>query len=143
MSESHEPVPSLAEDRDAIRELLASYGRHWDYGRIAAVAALFTADGEWRSKHGAATGPAAIATLLDRIAAGRGTDGPPLRRHFVANLQIDIEGPTAQCESDFIAVQAAGAAFSIVSMGTYRDRLVRHGRQWRFSRREIVHPDLS
>jgi len=138
-----EPLPSSAEDRDAIRALLASYGRHWDCGRVAEVAALFTSDGEWRSKHGAATGPAAIEALLDRIAAGRGTSAAPVRRHFAANLQIDIEGLTAQCESDFIVVQAAGAAFSIVSMGTYRDKLVRHGRQWKFSRREIVHPDLG
>jgi SnoaL-like domain len=143
LSESPEPPPSSAEDRDAIRSLLTSYGRYWDCGRVAEVAALFTADGEWRSKHGAATGPAEIEALLEGIAAGRGASAAPVRRHFVANLQIDIEGPVAQCESDFIVVQAAGAAFSIVSMGTYRDKLVRHGRQWKFCRREIVHPDLG
>ena len=117
-----------------------AYGRHWDAGRITDVVSLFAADGEWRSKHGTATGQTAITALLERLAAGRGTQDAPARRHFSTNVSVDVQEGIALAESDFLVVQSDQGHFAVVSMGSYRDRLVRLPDGWRFARREIVHP---
>jgi hypothetical protein len=132
--------PNPAEDREAIRALLTLYGRLWDQGAVREVVALFTANGEWRSKLGSATGPVEIEALLARIGRGRGNGEAPARRHFVANFTIDLAGDVAMAESDFLVVQQDGGAFTIVSMGSYRDRLARQQEGWRILQRVIVHP---
>jgi len=56
-------MPTAAEDKDAIRELMAEYCFHLDDGRYDDMAALFTEDGAWDTAFGKATGRAAIAAL--------------------------------------------------------------------------------
>ncbi len=132
-----------AEDREAIREVLARYVHLWDQGRSGEVAALFReADGEWRSKFGRAVGRAEVAALLARIAGGRvRADGSaPARRHFNANISIRLDGAAAEVVSDFFVLEQTAQGLAAVSMGQYRDAMVKEGSDWLFRARVIVHP---
>src|SRR5215472_2048132 len=81
-----EPLPTVVDDKDAIRELLAEYCFHLDEGRFAEMAALFTEDGTWDTTFGKAVGPAAIAApparapcISSPISSSRSTASGPRR----------------------------------------------------------------
>src|ERR1700726_2505520 len=133
---SSDPV-SPAEDREAIREILSTYVHHLDARRFDDVAALFTANGEWRSKLGAATGHRDIEALLRRTTLARDThDGPKARRHFVANSIIALKGNTAQVVSSFFVLRQTDHGLAAVSLGTYNDLLMKEPTVWRFHPRD-------
>src|SRR5579862_1143325 len=91
------------EDKDNIRELLARYCFLLDGFRLAEFAALFTADGEWISRNGKASGPQAIERLL------RGMVPEPApgrrRKHFTTNIIIELTGDRATVVSNFLVVR--------------------------------------
>jgi hypothetical protein len=45
-------LPTQLEEKDAIREVLATYCFHLDAGRFDEMAALFTEDGTWHTDFG-------------------------------------------------------------------------------------------
>lgn len=55
---------SSADEKDAIREVMARYCHALDACRFDDVAALFAEDGEWMTDYGSARGRAEIAALL-------------------------------------------------------------------------------
>jgi hypothetical protein len=124
-------------DKDAIRELLAHYCFLLDGFHLTEFAALFTADGEWISRNGNATGPEAIERLL------RGLVPEPApgqrRKHFTANIIIDLAGDSATVISNFLVVRDSEAGPVIAVAGTYDDTVVRTGGEWKFKSRKLSH----
>ena len=56
-------------EKNAIRELLATYCFHLDNYRFAEMAALFTEDGTWDTAFGKGTGRAGIVAQAESIGA--------------------------------------------------------------------------
>jgi 3-phenylpropionate/cinnamic acid dioxygenase small subunit len=128
---------SALEDKDAIRELLARYCFLLDGYKLKEFAALFTADGEWISRNGHATGPEAIERLL------RGLVPEPApgkrRKHITTNIIIDLKGDSATVVSNFLVVRDSEAGPVIAVAGTYDDTVVRVGADWKFKSRRLSH----
>src|SRR6201996_6584062 len=125
------------EDKDAIRELLARYCFLLDGYRLSEFAALFTADGEWISRNGTAKGPEAIERLL------RGLVPEPApgkrRKHFTANIIVELSGDSATVVSNFLVVRDSEAGPTIAVAGTYDDIVVRTAEGWKFKSRRLSH----
>ena len=128
---------SALEDRDAIRELLARYCFLLDGFRLSEFAALFTADGEWISRNGQATGPEAIERLL------RGLVPEPApgwrRKHFTTNIIIELSDDRAGVASNFLVVRDSEAGPVVAVAGTYDDTVVRTADGWKFKSRRLSH----
>ena len=77
-------------DKNAIRELLATYCFHRDNYRFTEMAALFTEDGTWDTAFGKGTGRAGIVVQAESI----GTPGAarPRRVHLTTNIVIALNG---------------------------------------------------
>jgi hypothetical protein len=125
------------EDKDSIRELLARYCFLLDGFRLGEFASLFTADGEWISRNGHATGPEGIERLLRGLvpepAPGR------RRKHFTANIVIELTGDSATVISNFLVVRDSETGPAIAVAGTYDDVVVRTTEGWKFKSRRLSH----
>lgn len=130
-------MTSTADDKDEIRELMAAYCQSLDACRFAEVAALFTGDGEWTSSYATVRGHAAIEAQFAEAVPKPG-EGPQ-RKHYVTNIIIKLQGDTADAVSDYLVVRESDTGLLPVMGGTYRDRFVRTGGRWLFSRKELVH----
>jgi hypothetical protein len=124
-------------DKDAIRELLARYCFLLDGFRLGEFAALFIADGEWISRNGNATGSEGIERLL------RGLVPEPApgkrRKHFTANIIIELAGDSATVISNFLVVRDSPTGPTIAVAGTYDDTVVRTSDGWKFQSRRLSH----
>ena len=127
-------MPSAAEEKEAIRDLLAEYCFHIDDDRFAEMAALFIEDGTWDTAFGKATGRPAIEALIRRIA---GNEPRPRRIHAVSNVTIRLDGEQARVKSNWILAQTSERGPIISSGGSYTDELVKQGGRWLFKLRKI------
>jgi hypothetical protein len=128
---------SALEDKDAIRELLARYCFLLDGFRLVEFAALFTAGGEWISRNGKATGPEAIERLLRSLVP---EPAPGQRRkHFTANIIIELSGDRASVTSNFLVVRDSETGPVIAVAGTYEDTVVKTDGAWKFKSRKLSH----
>jgi uncharacterized protein (TIGR02246 family) len=125
-------MPTLLEDRDAIRDLMARYNHYFDGGEADAWAALFTADGVLDSGT-PLEGTDALADFAKSFAAGG-----MKARHIVLNEVIEVDGDKATCKAYFFL--AAGTPPSLAVSGAYNDELVRVDGQWKYVRRTFT-PD--
>jgi len=123
-----------SDDRDAIHELLHRYCFAMDRQLFADLGELFTPDGEWIAPYARATGPAAIAALMQR-----NVPVTPGRMHFTMNSVISLDGDRAGAESNYLVVLQSGGGLVPSICGIYLDVLAREPRGWRFRRRELVH----
>ena len=94
-------MASAADEKDAIRELMARYCHALDDCRFGEVAALFAVDGEWSTTYGSARGRAQIEALLASVVPKPG-EGPQ-RKHYITNIliKLDKEGEPQPQLSDF------------------------------------------
>jgi len=129
-------MPTVIEEKDKIREVLAEYCFNLDGGHFANMAALFTLDGTWDTAFGKASGRAAIAQLAQDIRAKAGPDRPRAV-HLVANIAIDLHGDRALVRSNWVVIQNGPAGPAIGSAGAYDDEMVNEGGEWRFHYRKI------
>jgi hypothetical protein len=129
-------MPSVFEEKDAIREVLAEYCFRLDGGDYDGMAALFTADGTWDTAFGKGTGQAGIAQLARDIRARSG-DNRPRAIHLVTNIAIALNGNEAEVRSNWTVVQNSPEGPKIGSGGGYSDRLVKQDGAWRFRYRKI------
>ena len=107
---------SALEDKDAIRELLAEYCFLLDSYRLKEFGQLFVEAGEWISRNGSATGPAAIENFLRQLVP---EPGPGTRRkHVTANIVIRLDGDQAEVRSNFLVVRDTSAGPAIAVAGT-------------------------
>ena len=138
-------MPSVIEEKDAIREVLAEYCFRLDGGRYDEMAALFTEDGTWDTAFGAATGRAAIAQQARDIRANRAQEGAgdnrPRAIHLVTNIVIAVAGDMAEVRSNWTVVQNSPPGTEggpkIGSGGAYADQMVKQDGNWLFRYRKI------
>ena len=122
-------------DKNAIRELLATYCFHLDSYRFAEMAALFTEDGVWDTAFGKRTGRAGIVAQAESI----GKPGAPRPRlvHLTTNIVIDLRGDEAAVMSNWSVIQNSETGPKVGSAGAYRDQVVKRDGRWLFQYRKI------
>ena len=120
-------------DKDAIRELLATYCFHLDNDRFADMAALFTPDGVWETAFGTGKGRDGIIAQATSISTGP----RPKRVHQTTNIVIQLHGDTATARSNWLVFQNTPDGPAIGSGGAYQDRLVKQDGRWFFQHRTI------
>lgn len=134
------PLPTVEErltaleDREAIRNLIASYGPLADSGNAEAVAALWTEDGSYAVGGMAeAKGRAAIAALIDGdthralMAAGCA--------HLLGPVAIDIDGDRAVARGHSVVFRNGPSAVEVWRVSANRWELVRTAGGWGVERR--------
>src|SRR5579863_3912442 len=133
-------MPTVSEEKDAIREVMAEYCFALDGGRYDDMAALFTEDGTWDTAFGKATGRAAIAGHARDIRVRAG-DNRPRAVHLVTNIAIRLaDGPgseTAEVRSNWTVIQNSPEGPKIGSGGGYADQMVKQNGRWLFRYRKI------
>lgn len=130
-------MPSILEEKDAIREVMARYCYALDECRFADVAALFAESGEWTTTYGTARGRSQIEALLSSVVPKPG-EGPQ-RKHYITNTVVKVDGTTAETRSDYLVVRESENGLLPVMGGTYLDRFVKIGGDWFFARKQLVH----
>lgn len=123
-------MADLAQDRDAIRHLLARYTYNGDRGRLAEMTACFADDGILEYLDKAPQGPTAIAAALS---SGVRDARLTFVRHHITNPLVAVEGDGATARSYFTVFSNSGPDHS----GTYDDKLVRTADGWRFAHRRV------
>lgn len=126
-----------ADEKDAIREVMARYCHALDRGRFNDVAALFAEDGEWTTDYDSAKGRDAIEAMLTRNVPRKG-EGPQ-RKHYIANIIIKLAGSNADAVSDYLIIRESETGLIPVMGGTYFDTFEKRDGVWLFRRKELVH----
>jgi uncharacterized protein (TIGR02246 family) len=123
-------MPTLAEDRAAIGDLVARYCHNFDGGDADGVADLFTEDGVFDP------GADGFEPLEGRevIRGFVGTMPAGLVHHMTPDAAYAVTGDVATGIASFLVV-AKGA---IVTTGRYHDDLARVDGVWRIRRRVAV-----
>jgi hypothetical protein len=122
-------------EKNAIRELLATYCFHLDSYRFTDMAALFSPDGTWDTAFGAGTGHAGIVAQCEKIFPPGSVR--PRRVHLTTNIVIALNGDTATVESNWSVIQNSPEGPKIGSAGAYRDQVVKRDGRWLFEYRKI------
>ena len=130
-------MASVADEKEAIREVMASYAYALDACRFSEVAALFTEDGEWTTNYGTARGREAITALLESNVPKPG-EGPQ-RKHYITNSIIRLDGETARATSDYLVVRESAGGLLPVMGGRYKDSFVKRDGAWLIARKELEH----
>jgi uncharacterized protein (TIGR02246 family) len=131
-------MTSTADEKDAIRELMARYCHALDACNFSEVASLFAEDGEWTTTYGSACGRAQIETLLASVVPKPG-EGPQ-RKHYITNIIVMLAGEDrASARSDYLVIRESPAGLIPVMGGTYLDMFVKREGAWRLARKELVH----
>ena len=128
-------MPTVIEDKDAIRDLLAEYCYALDNYHFTDMAALFTEDGTWDTAFGKVTGHEAIAGLAASFT--KDLAEPPRRVHYVTNILVRLSGDTAKVRSNWVMIQNSENGPAINPGGEYADKMVRRGGVWKFAYRKI------
>ncbi len=125
------------EDKDEIHALLVAYGRALDKRDFPAYGALFAKEGTWKGGMGAATGPAAIAKMVE---AGFGRMTPAQytnSNHVMTSFDIAVNGDSATAWSRWLwVVVGANGKPQVERAGHYEDVLVREDGAWKFKSRQ-------
>jgi hypothetical protein len=122
-------MPTLTEDRDAIRDLYARYCLYIDTGAADEWVATFTVDAEFLTSGDPVVGREALRAFALSIPSGT-------LHHMVLNEAIDVEGDSADYRSS-VLVMSKG---TIITTGRTQDRLGRVDGSWRIARRAFT-PD--
>jgi ketosteroid isomerase-like protein len=124
-------MPSLAEDRDEIRDLFARYCLHIDAGAgaVDAWADLFTQDGVFGIGPEPLVGRAALVDFATNLAAGGGG-----LHHVVANEVIEVDGDVARSQASIVVLRGG----QVSSSGRYVDVLRRVDGAWRIAERAFT-----
>jgi uncharacterized protein (TIGR02246 family) len=117
-------MPTLAEDRDAIRDLFARYCLYVDTGAVEEWAATFTEDGEFTTGQGTLVGQEDLKSFAASLPPGG-------LHHMTMNETILVDGDTATCQAS-VFVTTKG---TVVTTGRSLDELRRVDGSWRIARR--------
>ena len=120
-------MPTLAEDREAIRDLYARYCLYLDNGAAREWAALYADDGEFVGGGDRVVGRGDLEAYAARLQPGT-------VHRIVANHVIDVDADVAACQASVVLI--AGGV--VVSSGRTADELHRIAGSWRIFRRTYV-----
>ncbi len=135
---------SQAEDRDEIKQLIATYTANGDRGRVSELAWIFAEDAVMTTSQWRAEGRAAIAKALggsggaqdpERMAKAlaAGARGP-IMRHHLTSCYITFDGPDeATGRNYWINFSEHGPDHS----GLYSDKYRRIDGEWRIVSRDV------
>lgn len=140
-------MPTYAEDRAAIEDLMARYLFALDWFDADAYAETFAEDGVLDWAMGTIEGREAIrAEAAGMKASMKEVFGDDTQlRHFVTNIAITVDGDRASTRAAWFEAYGNGVG-SDPRMGTfghYEDELVRIDGAWKFKRRRIVNEFLE
>ena len=138
---------SRAEEREAIRDLIARSGRLLDIEAFGEYVDLFASDGLYEMK---AYSPEIgrdmtwlsadrdeLADLLQELAEH--VRDPSARAHIVSVDQIDLDGENASAASTFVVFRTdPRGETTLYAVGRYDDALVRQDGAWRLRRRTVT-----
>jgi hypothetical protein len=130
-------MPSLAEEKEAIREVLAEYCFCLDGARFADMAALFTPIGVWDTAFGKGIGRDGIESLVRKLHASRPAGENRRGVHLVTNFVIKLDGETAHVLSNWVVAQNSPTGPIVSAAGGYEDDMVKQDGTWKFRRRKI------
>ena len=131
-------MPSVIEEKDAIRELLASYCFHFDNGEFDQWLQLFTDDGAFDlGARGRFQGRDALRNFLKVVPLIRGV---PMIKHCVMNSIVRVTDDRATARS-YVVVLRGGETLALSVAGRYEDQLTKQGGEWRFLERK-AHLDM-
>jgi uncharacterized protein (TIGR02246 family) len=116
-------IEDSANDRAAIRELLARYALALDAGDVDECVRLFSADAEFLVYGKSFTGHDGIGKMFRDAPRGL---------HLTGVSRIDLRDNTATVRSQVLFVRAGSLQ---LRPALYDDELVRDGGHWRFQRR--------
>jgi len=126
-------MPSVLEEKDAIRELLAHYCFHFDNGEFDQWLNLFTDDGAFDlGARGRFQGRDALRNFLKVVPL---TKGVPMIKHCVMNSIVSVDGDHATARS-YVVVLRGGEALALSVAGRYEDQLTKQAGEWRFAERK-------
>lgn len=122
------------EDRESIRNLIASYGPRADSGDAAGAAALWEEEGVYAvGGFGEHAGRAAIGALIDgRTHRGLMSAGCA---HVLSPVQVELDGDSALAIGYSCVFVRRDAAFEVYRVAANRWDLRKHDGQWRVLRR--------
>jgi hypothetical protein len=129
-------MASMLEEKEAIRDLLATYCFHLDGGELHKWVELFTEDGTFDvGALGKAQGHEGIREFISRtrLTAGR-VHGV---KHCTLNSIIKVSGTEARADSYVIVVRDTDQKVDMALAGRYEDLLVKQGDEWRFKVRRV------
>jgi uncharacterized protein (TIGR02246 family) len=123
------------EDREAIREIIASYGPLADSGDAQGVAGLFSDDGSYAvGGMGEARGRDAIAGLIDGLAhrelMAQGC------AHLLGPVAIDLDCDHAVARGHSVVLRQTGAGFDVFRVSANRWEFARIEGAWQVTRRD-------
>jgi ketosteroid isomerase-like protein len=122
-------VPSTAEDRDEILQLLYRYNHAFDSRDAEGWADTFTDDAVFDAAGQVMSGREEL------VAFASGVGG---RRHVVANPLVEVAGDTATVRAYLFLFQGT----TLARTGSYEDELMRTPAGWRFAKR-VFKPDAA
>ena len=118
-------MPTLTEDREAIRDLFARYALYIDSGRAEEFANLFTEDGRFDTKMGdPVVGRDALREFAGSVPAG-------MMHHMFTDHVIDIDTDSAHCEMSSIVTSKG----QIMMVAHTHDDLRRVDGEWKIADR--------
>src|SRR5436190_9601145 len=128
------------EAREAIRALWAEYGRTLDARDFVAFSKLFARNAEFGSGPGAAKGPAAIGTFLEKAIGTNYPDSKGKNFHLYFNESIEVHGDraTAVSKGGYVMATPDNTKADFLLLAEYHDELVKEDGQWKFLKRVIV-----
>lgn len=127
------------EDREAIRDLLETYGRMLDEKDLRGYSNLFAQDGVWEGGIGSATGPDEIYAMLDRVYGQLEPDAYGADYHIMSGIMIDVDGDEATSWSRWTWVVEGEDGKPVAQRsGHYEDVLVKIDGEWKFRHRLTV-----
>ena len=131
-------MPSMLEDKEAIREVLYRYCYGTDMGDTEAWVRGFTENCTWDG------GPFGVCQGKDAMRAlhKQGGDAAKSMRHLTLNSLIDVRGNHAEAVSYVLVFGVSDAGASVVFSGFYEDSLIREGGSWLIQARKL-RPDMS
>jgi uncharacterized protein (TIGR02246 family) len=123
-------MPSVLEEKDAIRELMANYCFCCDSRDPEALAALFTEDCVW---DGGKFGRKNREELKEFLLASVGSHHRI--RHITANEMISVDGETAKAQCYFVVLRLGEGQPETFFTGFYDDSFVKQDGRWLFRER--------
>jgi hypothetical protein len=141
-----------ARDRAQIEDLQARYLFAMNWGDFATYASTFAEDGVLDWARGTAVGRDAIREeaevlwqVFSGLEAGEAATTAPVRRHFIANQVLDIDGDTATGRAYWYEFDVEPTARQpyVIAYGHYEDELRKVDGKWLFSRRKIYNVILE
>lgn len=127
------------EDREAIRDLLVTYGRLLDDKDLVGYSNLFASDGVWEGGIGSARGPEGIQKMLETVYSRVAPDQYGNDYHIMSDFLISVDGDTATAWSRWTWIVEGDEGNPVGRRsGHYEDALVRVNGQWKFKHRLTV-----